>query len=104
MKSSSISHITNDNVGFAIKRPADERTPLLSSNNTTVAAVDVVSSKAVVATEVASDEEAPRWVSVTDKQAQPETPRNIAGVISILLMGTYFFFGRLELQQKRSFN
>ena len=102
MKSSGISHITNDNGGFTIERAADERTPLLSSNNKTVAAVDVVSSRADVG--VGSDEEAARWVSVTDKQAQAETPRNIAGVISILLIGTYFFFERLELQQKRSFN
>jgi hypothetical protein len=98
MKSSAISYITNDNGGFTIKHAADERTPLLSPNNKAVAAVDVVSSKADVGTE--NDEEAACWMSVTDKQAQAETPRNIAGVISILLIGTYSFFECLQLQQK----
>jgi hypothetical protein len=86
MKSYGTSNITNGKAVFTVEPPADERTPLLSSKNKRVAAVDVVSCKADGGAQ--SDEEAARWGTVADKPAQQEKSRNIGGVISVLLIGT----------------
>ena len=80
-----VPNITNYNVGTLNEPGPDEWTPLLKDQVAAVGKGDVVSEASSI-TEV--DEEAAQCLSPTaDKACRPETPRNIAGVISILLLG-----------------
>jgi hypothetical protein len=86
MASSLQSNITNDVGGKRQHGKSDERTPLLGERNNTRAKGYLVTSSDAA---VRADEEAARCeITLSDKPPRGPIPRNVAGVISILLLGT----------------
>lgn len=91
MPSTTSSLAANGNVSFPNNEQwtVGERTPLLRASRN-----ERVTVKRGAVGVVQIDEEAIRCDNiVADKQPPgPETPRNVAGVISVLLLGTYLAF------------
>jgi len=96
------SNITNDIGGKRQDGERDECTPLLKGrNNIREKGYLVASSDAPVR----ADEEAGRSeIPLTDKPPRGPIPRDIVGVISILLLGTYLVFLKFKLIYPRSSN
>jgi hypothetical protein len=73
------SNSTNDINAYENESTVDESTPLIAE----VIPVDYTGAKAVIH----DDEEAHYLPPLPNKQPQQELPRNVAGVISILILG-----------------
>jgi hypothetical protein len=102
MASSQQANTTNDIGGKWQNGKPDERTPLLEGwNNIRAKAYLVASSDAAVR----ADEEAARCeIPLTDKAPQEPIQRNVAGVISILLLGTCLEFHQFNFNFPRPWN
>jgi hypothetical protein len=90
MASSIQSNTTNDIGGKRQHGKSGERTPLLEGwNNTRTKGYLVASSDAAVG---ADEEAASCEIPLSDKPLRGPIPQNVAGVISILLLGTFLVF------------
>jgi hypothetical protein len=90
MAASQQSSITNDIGGKRHDPEPDEHTPLLKGRDNIRAKGYLVASSDAA---VRADEEAGRCeIPLTDKSPHGPIPRNIVGVISVLLLGAYLQF------------
>jgi hypothetical protein len=89
------SNTTNDSEGKRQHGKPDERTPLLEGrNNLRAEGYPVASSDAAAR----ADEEAAKCeIPPTNKTPREPIPRNVAGVISVLLLGTCLVFSSVKI-------
>jgi hypothetical protein len=97
MASSQQSNTANDSEGKRQHGRPDERTPLLEGRNNIRAKGYLVASSDAAA--VRADEEAAKCeIPLTNEAPREPILRNVAGVISVLLIGTCLVFSSVKIQ------